>query len=213
MNARQVYAPAAELGELVEHPRNPRRGQDEAVAESIDANGFYGAILVQQSTGYVLAGHTRRRALLAQGVEHAPVIYIDVDEATATRILLADNQTAALAEWDDEALLTLLQEMAEAGTAALAGTGFDAEELGALLADMSVPLAPPSPVDKDAHKADTLAAYESTDLRQIILVFQREAYDEVIDGLVELREAMELSTNAAVVAELVRDALKARVPA
>lgn len=128
----QTYDPAVPLDELIEHPRNPRKGDDASVGESIDSNGFYGAIVVQRSTRHVLAGHTRRRALLKRGDTTGPVFWLDVDDETALRVLLADNRTAELAEWDDELLAATLRDLA--GTPlGFEGSGFDEAALAALL--------------------------------------------------------------------------------
>jgi hypothetical protein len=202
----QHYEADVAIAMLHDHPRNPRRGIDQVVAESIDANGFYGAIVVQRSTGYILAGHTRRRALIANGIENAPVIWVDCDDDTALRILLADNQTAALAEWDDRMLLEVLEELSLAGDGALAGTGFDPDELASLLTEMSLPPAQASPVDRELAKAVGLAAYETTDLRQIILVYERAEYERVIEALESLRVAAGATTFAAVLGPLILDA-------
>jgi hypothetical protein len=48
-----------EVGELEPHPDNPREGNVDAIAESVEANGFSGAIVAQRSTGHVLAGNHR----------------------------------------------------------------------------------------------------------------------------------------------------------
>lgn len=124
----QRYEPAADLGSLVDHPRNPRVGRDEAVAGSIDANGFYGAIVAQESTRTILAGHTRRRTLAARGEQTAPVIWVDCDDETALRILLADNRTAELAVWDEAALIEVLGAVPDLGS-----VGFTEHDLEAML--------------------------------------------------------------------------------
>jgi len=125
----QSYEPDADLTALVDHPQNPRDGKTDVVAKSIDANGFYGAIIAHADTGYILAGHTRRRALVDTGTTHGPVIWLDCDDKTATRILLADNRTAELAAWDESALLSLLRGMGEAEFAGAGFTTFDLEAL------------------------------------------------------------------------------------
>lgn len=129
----QRYEAEADLSRLEDHPRNPRLGDGAAVAGSIAANGFYGAIIAQESTRRILAGHTRRRELAAAGATRGPVLWVDVDDATAERILVADNRTGELAAWDEEALLGLLRDMS-AGEAALAGTGFSEDDLANLAA-------------------------------------------------------------------------------
>ena len=53
------YEPAVRIDSLTAHPENPRRGNIEAVAESIDANGFYGAVIAQVSTRRILENQER----------------------------------------------------------------------------------------------------------------------------------------------------------
>jgi ParB-like chromosome segregation protein Spo0J len=114
------------------HPRNPRQGDVNAIIASIKSNQFFGACVVQRSTGNILAGNHRWLAARECGLPVVPVIYVDCDDAEALRILLVDNRTNDLAGYDDAALAQLLQEVqAEAGT--LLGTGFDIESLDDLL--------------------------------------------------------------------------------
>lgn len=114
------------------HPRNPRRGDVDAVQASIDRNGFYGAIVAQQSTRHILAGNHRYLAAQAAGATEIPVIWIDVDDDHALRILLADNRTSDLADYDDETLTDLLRSI-QAETGTLAGTGYTGDDLNRLL--------------------------------------------------------------------------------
>ena len=123
------------LGKLKPHPRNPRQGDVGAIHQSIEANGFYGAVVAQKSTGHVLAGNHRLLAAKHTNAEEIPVMWVDVDDATALRILLADNRTNDLASYDDGALAELLTSiMQDEGT--LDGTGYDGDALDQLLADL-----------------------------------------------------------------------------
>lgn len=111
------------LVDVKTHPRNPRKGSLESIAQSLEANDFYGTIVVQKSTGYVLAGNHRLLAAKEAGAKELPAMVLDVDDATALRILLADNRTSDVAEYDDPELLSLLREIGqEEGT--LDGTGW-----------------------------------------------------------------------------------------
>ena len=56
------------LASLKRHPDNPRRGDVKAIALSINKNGFYGAVIVQRSTRYILAGNHRADADLGEGL-------------------------------------------------------------------------------------------------------------------------------------------------
>jgi hypothetical protein len=203
MTVTQHYDPEADLTALSEHPDNPRRGDDGAVADSVDANGFYGAILAQASTGHVLAGHTRRRVLLDKGETTGPVIWVDVDDATARRILLADNRMAELATWDDEALLRVLSELGGADPAGLDGTGFDAEMLSALAADLGEVTMPTVERKDREHVADR---YQNTELRQVTFALRVTEYNELVTRLETLRSQWGLDTYAAVVTRLVTEA-------
>lgn len=116
---------------LSEHPRNPNQGDIGAIHTSIEANGFYGAVVAQKSSGYILAGNHRYRAAKQAGASTIPVIWLDVDDRQATKILLADNRTAELAHRDEESLSKILQELAAEDD--LLGTGYDGDDLDELL--------------------------------------------------------------------------------
>ena len=119
---------------LVPHPSNPRQGDVGAIIQSIEANGWYGTLVAQIATGHVLAGNHRLQAAIHCGLDRVPVHWVDVDDDTAHRILLADNRTTDLATYDEHALADLLVEMGKAGN--LEGTGYDGDDLDDLLAEL-----------------------------------------------------------------------------
>ena len=118
------------------HPSNPRQGDIGAIHQSIDANGFYGAVIAQKATGHILAGNHRWQAARQAGATEVPVTWVDVDDDHALRILLADNRTNDLASYDDSALADVLKELQES-TGTLAGTGYDGDDLDDLLAELN----------------------------------------------------------------------------
>lgn len=113
---------------LKPHPRNPREGDTVAIAESIIHNGFYGAVVAQKSTGFILAGNHRLKAAVDTGASVVPVIWVDADDEQALRILLADNRTNDLAGYDEAALAEILK-----GLDSLEGTGYDQAAVDALI--------------------------------------------------------------------------------
>lgn len=113
------------IGDLTTHPRNPRRGNLESIGSSIASNGFYGTIVAQKSTGYVLAGNHRLMAARKAGAKSLPVAWVDVDDDRALRILLVDNKTSDDSENDSAVLRQLLDEISDTSLG-LDGTGFDA---------------------------------------------------------------------------------------
>jgi hypothetical protein len=119
------------VDKLKAHPENARKGDLASIGKSIAANGFYGAVVAQKSTGYILAGRHRWEAGKAEGLAKIPVVWVDVDAAGARRILLADNKTSDDASYDDLGLAKLLLEIqSEIGT--LEGTGYEPPDLAEL---------------------------------------------------------------------------------
>lgn len=117
--------------ELVLHPRNPRKGNLAAVRQSIERNGFVGALVANRRTRHVLAGNHRLMAARDLGLSEVPVIWVDVPPSREVRILLADNRASDLGAYDDAALVALLQEAAQDG--ALADTLFTTVDLHNLI--------------------------------------------------------------------------------
>lgn len=117
------------IDQLSPHPDNPRRGDVGAISESIDAHGFYGALIVQRSSNYILAGNHRLLAAQERGIAELPVLYVDVDDEEARRIVLIDNRANDLAEYDNDALVALLQELG----GDLTGTGYAENDLAELI--------------------------------------------------------------------------------
>ena len=129
--AYELVAPRA----LRPHPRNPRRGDVDAIEESIAENGFYGCVVAQRSTGYILAGNHRWKAAKRAKIERVPVVWLDVDDQRALRILLVDNRTNDLADYADSRLAALLSELrADSG---LRGTGYDEDFHNKLLSRLA----------------------------------------------------------------------------
>lgn len=118
------------VGSLKPHPENPRRGNAEAIDESITSNGFYGAIVVQRSSGCILVGKHRWERAGALGIETVPVLWADVDDVTARKIVLADNRTSDLAGYDDQKLAEFLASVQSSG---LEGSGYDQEEFDQII--------------------------------------------------------------------------------
>ena len=121
------------------HPDNPRRGNVAAICESLEKNGQYRPLVVNRRTMEVLAGNHTLLAARELGWEKIAVVFVDVDAEQATRILLVDNRTNDLADYDDEVLADLLGELPD-----LAGTGFDHVAFGELLDELA-----PEPVTDD----------------------------------------------------------------
>lgn len=151
------------------HPRNPRQGDVGAIHESIENNGFYGAIIAQKSTGYILAGNHRWQAARQAGATEIPVTWVDVDDDHALRILLADNRTNDLATYDTDTLAQLLREI-HADTGSLLGTGYDGDDLDQLLADLGQAPEPGPAPEAQIDRAEELREKWGTALGQLWVI-------------------------------------------
>ena len=204
MTIQQTFDPAIPLADISEHPDNPRRGDDSVVAESIEANGFFGAILVHKQTGHVLAGNTRYRVMTERGDESVPGFWVDCDDETAKRIMLVDNRASDLAYYDDEALVDLLGQINNGQ--GLIGTGYDQTAYELLLQASTASGDVLGGVRQGLTPADRAQNYEESDIRSIILPYSHDDYEFVVDGLSRLRSEFGVDTNAEVIVMLVRGA-------
>lgn len=123
------------VSELRPYRGNPRRGNVDAIAASLEAHGQYRPIVVNEGTktGHpfeVLAGNHTVQAARQLKWQELLVSVVDVDEQQAAKIVAVDNRTNDLAEYDEAALLTLLQGLDD-----LDGTGYDLDDLDDLVAD------------------------------------------------------------------------------
>ena len=128
---------------LEPHPDNVRQGDLGAVVELVRENGFVGVVYAQRSTRRIIAGHTRTKAAVELAIPEVPVLWLDVDDAKARRLVLADNRASDLADYDDGALADLLRSIHDdEGAAGLVGTGFDGDDLDDLVATLDAPFEP-----------------------------------------------------------------------
>lgn len=131
------YDPAVPVETLEPHPENAREGDVGAIATAIGEVGFYGALLCQVSRRRIIIGNHRYQAAIANGMKTIPVIWADVDDAKALKILLGDNRHNDLATYDMAQLGKLLKMAAgDDPERNLLGTGFDAEDYENHLKDL-----------------------------------------------------------------------------
>lgn len=143
------------VGAVEPHPDNVNQGDVAAIVQSIQHNRFYGAVTVQRSSSRILAGKHRWLAARECGLELVPVIWVDVDDQEAIRIMLADNRTTRLGVDDPAALADLLQRVQD-DTGSLSGTGFDEAALQELLADLAANALPPEDAAGETFKPEKI---------------------------------------------------------
>ena len=124
------------LDKLIPYARNPRTHSDAQVSQiaaSIAEFGFNNPILVDTKAG-IIAGHGRLLAARKLQLAEVPVIVLDhLTEAQKRAYIIADNQLALNAGWDDDLLRAELAALQE-DDFNVRIIGFDDEELARLLA-------------------------------------------------------------------------------
>lgn len=111
------------------YPGNPRVGNVPVIADSLRENQQYAPIVVQRSTRYVLAGNHTLKAAISLGWDEIDVVFVDVNDDRARRIVLSSNRTAELGGYDDDALVELLSYLDDD----YEGTGWSEEDVEALI--------------------------------------------------------------------------------
>jgi hypothetical protein len=150
--------PIEKLRPYERNPRTHSEAQVDQIAASVAEFGWTTPILIDEQGG-ILAGHGRLLAARKLGLERVPVIRFEhLSDAQKRAYILADNQIALQAGWDDamlaEELAWLRDERFD-----LDRIGFDASELERLLtladgeaasdeAEDDVPEPPEDPVSK-----------------------------------------------------------------
>jgi len=119
------------MGTLKHYDKNPRKGNVAAIVESLKVNKQYRPIVVQKSTKKILAGNHTYKAAKELGWKEIAVVMVDVTDEEAVRIMLADNRTNDLAEYDNQILAELLKDIGDS-----TGTGYNATDVEAILATM-----------------------------------------------------------------------------
>jgi ParB-like chromosome segregation protein Spo0J len=120
------------LETLVPDSANARKHSErniEEIMRSLREFGQHAPLVVQKSTNLILVGNGRYEAMRRLGWSEAQAQFVDDDNITAVRRALADNRTAELAEWDDDALASLVKGLGEG----IEIPGWNEEELANLL--------------------------------------------------------------------------------
>ncbi len=123
------------VADLVPYARNARTHsaeQVEQIKRSILEFGFTNPVLIDANGG-IVAGHGRVMAAKSAGLASVPCLRVDwLTEAQRRAYVLADNQLALNAGWDEELLAEELRDL-RAADYDLSLTGFDDERLADLM--------------------------------------------------------------------------------
>jgi hypothetical protein len=133
-----VLCPVEDVGF---YPGNARLHDDEKITTSLRKHGQYAPVLVNRRTMQALKGNGTFHAIVTLGWTHVGVSWIDVDEHQAAQIVAMDNASSDAARNDEAALAELLQSL----NGDLEGSGYDQDDIDAMLASLDEPLDLSSP--------------------------------------------------------------------
>jgi DNA modification methylase len=149
------------LADLIPYARNARTHSDEQIAQvaaSIREWGWTMPVLVDEQNG-IIAGHCRVLAARQLKLDEVPVVIAKGwTDAQKRAYVLADNQLAVNAGWDDEFLSSEFAEL-KAANFDMDLIGFDSDEIDKLLAKPTEGLTDPDetpepPVDPVTRLGD-----------------------------------------------------------
>jgi hypothetical protein len=113
-------------------PGNPRKGNVDAVAKSLEVFGQRKPVVARRKEGsdmgIVLAGNTTLQGGRRLGWSHIAVTWVDDDDKTAAAFAIADNRTHDLGEYDDEAIIDMVQQF-DSDFDLLDASGYDLIEI------------------------------------------------------------------------------------
>lgn len=123
---------SASLIELRPNPRNPNKHSEDQINRlmaSLRRDGQTRPVLARKANNMLIAGHGVHTSARRLGWERIQVIFLDVDQPTADRIMLADDRLGTLSELDHRRVADLMKEISEGDWLA---TGYTVEEASKL---------------------------------------------------------------------------------
>ena len=191
------------LDKIKEWDKNPRLHNVEELKKSIDRFGFRNVVVVNKRTMTCEAGHGRLQAAHALGMREVPVLFVDDDDDTAAAFAIADNRMGELAEWKEDELLQILEDLKAKDEDLLGSIGFSNFQLEMMLARLQ-------PEETGSiMMGDTLPEafdnWRNSDVKQMVFIFSADVFDDLIRRFEVVREEKSLSTNADVVLMLLEE--------
>lgn len=117
------------IDKVTPYPGNAKVGDIGTIRESLRTLGQYRAIVVQKSTGHILAGNHTWQAAREEGWTEIAVEYVDCNDAVARKINLVDNRAAEKGGYNEDALAELMSGL----EGDFEGTGWAQDDLTKLL--------------------------------------------------------------------------------
>lgn len=175
--AEQLRPMLVPLGDLSEHPDNPRRGNANEIGKSLIRFGQTKPIVVSKD-GVIAAGNHTYRAAQEIGWTHIAVIRVDMDDNELRSYLVADNRLSDLGGYEESQLTTILEDLRQADL--LEGIGWYSEDIDDLLQRQDEVLIEREPIEPVSTEP----------LRQVVLAYRQEEYDRFTQAVSYLERTL-----------------------
>jgi hypothetical protein len=136
--AAPLVAELVPIAELRPNPRNPNKHSEEQVERlmaALSRDKQTRPVLARRANQMLIAGHGVHTAARRLGWTEISVIFLDVDQANADRIMLADDRLSNLSELDDRRVADLMKEI---GQGDWLSTGYSVEEANKLFGQSDI---------------------------------------------------------------------------
>lgn len=191
MSTKQVWVGADALipylvgiNDLEPSEENARKGDVMALVGSLRRFGQVRAIS-STPEGKIVAGHHLRLAAIEMGWTHIAVVpneFANDDERIA--YLIADNQLSSLGGYDEQAQMTILEDLESRGL--LEGTGYDSDTIENMRSAMEAVPTTPTPetwgggYSETAEEAEAraLALQASKQKREVLMMMDIAEYEQ-----------------------------------
>ena len=153
-----VTKPVAELTPAPYNPRKVLCASDSPyrkLKQSLERFGLVEPLIWNASTGHLVSGHQRLSILKELQSEVVQVVVVQLTEVEEKALNIVLNNREAQGDWNVELLEKVLTELQATSPETAIATGFDAEQIAELHADLE-------PVESTWQADDTLADYEIT---------------------------------------------------
>lgn len=188
------------LSDLRADPANPKAHSLDTIGDSIGRFGYVEPVVLDERTGFIVSGHGRTEALrarFARGEEPPEGVTLDAkgqwlvpvitgwasrNDAEARGALIALNRTGEIGGWQDDILLSLLQDLSESDQG-FTGIGYDQGELDRLRSYLDTTEFVGGYDDTDSPIATVTIREGQAEVR---VVYQAEAKQDIYTALSEL---------------------------
>lgn len=197
-----------DINSLKEFPNNPRSSDLEPIKISLEKHGQYRPLTVNQHNNQILTGNHTWLAMKELGYTTCNVMFVDVDENKARKIVLVDNRMNELATYDKSKLSNMLGDLMELGE--LFGTGYSADEVDNIFAETEqleetdfeeftggFALSEDEIADIEKRIQTPTEKKSSERLNEIILALYKEEYDKYQENIQIISNGLSIGTTEA----------------